>query len=91
VPTLAEISGSVRSQRTEGHLNMSKSAPPLIELLLTRAEVAAMFHVAPATVTKWARAGKLTSIRTIGGHRRYREVEVRDLLSRIPEQRNSGN
>ena len=69
---------------------MSKSAQP-IEMLLTRVEVAAMFHVAPTTITKWARAGKLTSIRTIGGHRRYREVEVRGLLSRIPEQPNSGS
>jgi len=31
-------------------------------------------------VTRWAKAGKLTSIRTLGGHRRYRESEVRSLL-----------
>ena len=30
--------------------------------------------------THWAKAGKLTSIRTLGGHRRYRESEVRSLL-----------
>jgi excisionase family DNA binding protein len=50
-----------------------------IEQLLTRAEVAAMFGVAPVTVSKWAKAGKLTSLRTVGGHRRYREAEVREL------------
>jgi excisionase family DNA binding protein len=56
--------------------------------LLTRAEVAAMFRVEPATVTKWAKAGKLTAIRTPGGHRRYREVEVRALLQgQIPAPR----
>ena len=56
--------------------------------LLTPAEVAAMFRVDPKTVTRWAKAGKLTSIRTLGGHRRYRESEVRQLLSQtIPEQR----
>ncbi len=57
------------------------------EPLLTPAEVAAMFRVDPKTVTRWAKAGKLSSIRTLGGHRRYRESEVRDLLSRIyPQQ-----
>ena len=55
--------------------------------LLTPAEVAAMFRVDPKTVTRWAKSGKLTSIRTLGGHRRYREVEVRQLLTAIPEQR----
>lgn len=48
--------------------------------LLTPAEVAAMFKVDPKTVTRWARAGKLTSIRTLGGHRRYKEAEVKALL-----------
>ena len=50
------------------------------EVLLTPAEVAALFRVDPKTVTRWAQAGKLTSIRTLGGHRRYHESEVRDLL-----------
>lgn len=50
------------------------------EALLTPAEVAALFRVDPKTVTRWARAGKLTSLRTLGGHRRYRESEVRGLL-----------
>jgi excisionase family DNA binding protein len=55
--------------------------------LLTPAEVAALFRVDPKTVTRWAKAGKLTSIRTLGGHRRYRAVEVRALLENIPGQR----
>ena len=54
---------------------------PLSEPLLTPGEVAAMFRVDPKTVTRWARDGKLTSIRTLGGHRRYREAEVRGLLT----------
>lgn len=54
-----------------------------IEALLTPAEVAALFRVDPKTVTRWARAGKLTSLRTLGGHRRYLESEVRDLLGRV--------
>lgn len=51
------------------------------ERLLTPAEVAAMFRVDPKTVTRWAQAGKLTAIRTLGGHRRYRESEVSKLLN----------
>ena len=50
------------------------------EALFTPAEVAALFRVDPKTVTRWARAGMLTSLRTLGGHRRYRESEVRKLL-----------
>ena len=37
------------------------------EILMTPAEVAAMFRVDPKTATRWAKAGKLTSIRTLGG------------------------
>jgi len=55
--------------------------------LLTPAEVATMFRVDPKTVTRWAKAGKLHPIRTLGGHRRYREAEVRELLAGIPAQR----
>jgi excisionase family DNA binding protein len=63
------------------------SRTPDAEPLLTPAEVAALFRVDPKTVTRWARAGKLTSIRTLGGHRRYREAEVRTLLVDIPQPR----
>lgn len=48
--------------------------------LLTPAEVAAAFRVDPKTVTRWAKSGKLRSIRTLGGHRRYLEAEVRAII-----------
>jgi excisionase family DNA binding protein len=50
------------------------------EVLLTPSEVASLFRVDPKTVTRWAKSGKLTSIRTLGGHRRYKESEVKALL-----------
>ena len=53
---------------------------PKDDALLTPAEVAALFRVDPKTVTRWAKAGKLSSIRTLGGHRRYRADEVRKFL-----------
>jgi excisionase family DNA binding protein len=55
------------------------------EVLLTPGEVAALFRVDPKTVTRWAKAGKITSIRTLGGHRRYRESEVKELLLDQPK------
>lgn len=48
--------------------------------LMTPAEVASEFKVDPKTVTRWANAGKLKSIRTPGGHRRYSRAEVEGLL-----------
>ena len=48
--------------------------------LLTPAEVGKLFRVDPKTVTRWAKSGKLSSIRTLGGHRRYRAAEVHVLL-----------
>ncbi len=56
------------------------------EPLLTPAEVAAMFRVDPKTVTRWAKAGKLSSVRTLGGHRRYLASEVRALLDGPPSR-----
>ncbi len=55
-----------------------------LDPLLTPGEVAALFKVDPKTVTRWARQGKLTAIRTLGAHRRYRESEVRALLQGAP-------
>ena len=51
------------------------------ERLLTPGEVANLFRVDPKTVTRWAAAGRIGSIRTPGGHRRFRESEVRALLT----------
>ena len=65
--------------------NQRMSAPTA---LLTPSEVAGMFRVDPKTVTRWAKAGKLTAIRTLGGHRRYNEAEVRGLLG-VPTPRST--
>ncbi len=56
------------------------------DTLLTPAEVAKIFRVDPKTVTRWAKAGKLSSIRTLGGHRRYRADEVRRFLEGARQQ-----
>jgi excisionase family DNA binding protein len=54
--------------------------------LLTPGEVAALFRVDPKTVTRWASAGRIGSIRTPGGHRRFRESEVRSMLAALTSE-----
>jgi excisionase family DNA binding protein len=58
---------------------------PQPEQLLTPSEVAAMFRVNPKTVTRWARAGKISAIRTLGGHRRFKASEIRKYLEQVDE------
>jgi excisionase family DNA binding protein len=53
--------------------------------LLTPAEVAALFRVDPKTVTRWAQAGKISAVRTLGGHRRFRASEIHRFLEEIQE------
>ena len=60
---------------------MSDETTP--DALLTPAEVAALFRVNPKTVTRWARAGKVTAVRTLGGHRRFRASEIRRALAQV--------
>lgn len=51
--------------------------------LLTPHEVAALFRVDTKTVTRWSKAGKIRSIRTLGGHRRYYKHEIDEHLKEI--------
>jgi excisionase family DNA binding protein len=50
--------------------------------LLTPAEVAKLFQVDPKTVTRWATKGRIRSVRTPGGHRRFRRQDIVDLLAK---------
>lgn len=50
------------------------------ESLMTSREVAAVFNVSPYTVTRWAGSGKLPHLRTVGGHLRFREADMRVVL-----------
>jgi excisionase family DNA binding protein len=49
-----------------------------------------MFRVNPKTVTRWARAGKISAIKTLGGHRRFRASEIEALLAQEETARPAG-
>jgi excisionase family DNA binding protein len=53
---------------------------------LRTAEVAAILFVSPKTVSRWAQEGRLPFLRTLGGHRRYPEAEIRQLADQLREQ-----
>lgn len=62
------------------------SSLPQEDPLLSPAEVALLFRVDPKTVTRWARMvpPRIKSIRTPGGHRRFRQSDVQALLRGDP-------
>lgn len=53
------------------------------EPLLTPAQVARILYVDPKTVTRWAKAGKIDSVLTPGGQRRFLESDVLAVLSGV--------
>jgi copper chaperone CopZ len=61
---------------------MKKSGTPG-HRLLTRAQVAAIFQVSPSTITRWAEAGMLPVVKTLGGHRRYDATVVQSLAHQL--------
>lgn len=68
-----------RDEQTAG---VRRAAPlPEGQQLLRSHEVAVLFDVTERTVINWAAAGKLPSLRTIGGHLRFRSEDVLELLA----------
>ena len=51
------------------------------EKMYSTGEVARLLGVDYATVARWARTGKIKAIRTVGGHWRIPESEVKRLLN----------
>lgn len=75
-----------RPAALEVHMTITATQASSNERLLTPGEVAALFRVDPKTVTRWASAGRIGSIRTPGGHRRFRESEVRSMLADLTSE-----
>lgn len=53
--------------------------------LLRPWEVAEIFGVDRRTVARWAREGKIRSVRTVGGHHRYPRSAVDALMNNTTE------
>ena len=64
----------------EGVSRMSRTSRPTY---LRTSEVAGLLHVSPKTVSRWAQEGKLPFLRTLGGHRRYPDAEIRALAEEL--------
>jgi excisionase family DNA binding protein len=45
--------------------------------------MADILHVSPKTVSRWAKEGRLPFLKTLGGHRRYPEAEIRQLADEL--------
>ena len=52
-----------------------------VERLLSLGDVAELSHVTPQTISRWAQQGRLPSLRTLGGHRRFRFSDSEPHLS----------
>ena len=57
--------------------------------LLTPSEAAELLSISPTTIRLWARNGRLKSVKTLGGHRRFTRDEVLSLLT--PSSTNDDN
>jgi excisionase family DNA binding protein len=64
-------------------LERGAGASPAGDRLLRTHEVAVLFQVSERAVTDWAARGRLPSVRTPGGHRRYPSGAVRELLHEV--------
>ena len=67
-------------QRLADELTQGATAGSLGGRLLRTREVALLFEVSERAVTDWATRGRIPSIRTPGGHRRYPADAVAALL-----------
>lgn len=52
-----------------------------MDRLMTPREVAEIFRVDPKTVTRWAQRGRIPSVTTPGGHRRFPQTAVMKLFN----------
>jgi excisionase family DNA binding protein len=83
IPTLAGLIGfGLEKGRAVAAQRKGSDAPGY----LRPAEVAELLSVSPKTVSRWAKEGKLPFMKTLGGHRRYPEAEIRELVEVLRQE-----
>ena len=75
--------GTHERARLLQELDLGTIDSPTGDRLLRTHEVAVLFQVSERAVTDWAARGRLPSVRTPGGHRRYPSGAVRELLHQV--------
>jgi excisionase family DNA binding protein len=85
-PGPASLSGSAARKGCAVATRPSGKAATTAPSYLRVAEVADILHVSPKTVSRWAKEGKLPFLKTLGGHRRYPEAEIRELAEGLREE-----
>jgi len=58
---------------------------PDAESFLHPSQVADILHVSPKTIARWAKDGRLPSLRTLGGHRRSPEQAIRQWAASLAQ------
>lgn len=53
---------------------------------LTPGEVARALHVSPKTIIRWANEGRIPHTVTLGGHRRFRRVDIEQVVARVEDR-----
>jgi excisionase family DNA binding protein len=69
-----------RARKVAGALARPASTEPVY---LRTEQVGAILHVSPKTVSRWAQEGRLPFQRTLGGHRRFDPVKIRELADTL--------
>jgi excisionase family DNA binding protein len=80
----------VLPNRGRHHGRESALPQPTQPRYLRTAQVAELLQVSPKTVSRWAQEGMLPYIRTLGGHRRYPDREIRALRETLFEPSSAG-
>lgn len=85
----SEVDQAAQYVQTRRSVQAVQNADQVVQALRTSAgylsckDVAALLHVSPATVSRWARAHRLPYVRTLGGHRRYPSQAIAFLLEQL--------
>lgn len=81
IRTMVATKSDTERQRLVRELVDGRDRDTLGGRLLRTREVALLFEVSERAVTDWATKGRISSIRTPGGHRRYPADAIAGLLA----------